>query len=342
MLISFTRAMLHFFFFNDTATTEIYTLSLHDALPIFISAADLPDNADYNVSVSTTKIIDANGNTLNHAWTFSVTDLVNCVCTPHISYLSKNHGPQGECITINGYCFDGTANKTANVSNIYFDTANAVVPPVYSGTAVGTTVPGGFSVGDTPNVSLEIDYGTGVFTSNQTPFNITAGAANGPCLWAVQPDAGQRGMPGIRFIGDRFGDTANIREATFWPSETVNVPAAEWTNTTIENVTVPMTVIDGNVFITNDVGDSNPIYFDVSFCGDGNIDPGEQCDTANLGGQDCARHGFVGGILACNYSCQFDTSSCSNAPQVTENTQDRKSTRLNSSHTDISRMPSSA
>src|SRR3712207_7602178 len=27
-----------FFFFNDTATTEIYTLSLHDALPIFMEA----------------------------------------------------------------------------------------------------------------------------------------------------------------------------------------------------------------------------------------------------------------------------------------------------------------
>src|SRR2546430_13668811 len=27
--------MVPFFFFNDTATTEIYTLSLHDALPIF-------------------------------------------------------------------------------------------------------------------------------------------------------------------------------------------------------------------------------------------------------------------------------------------------------------------
>src|SRR5258708_12276656 len=26
--------MFYFFFFNDTATTEIYTLSLHDALPI--------------------------------------------------------------------------------------------------------------------------------------------------------------------------------------------------------------------------------------------------------------------------------------------------------------------
>src|SRR2546429_1736261 len=29
------RVIGYFFFFNDTATTEIYTLSLHDALPIF-------------------------------------------------------------------------------------------------------------------------------------------------------------------------------------------------------------------------------------------------------------------------------------------------------------------
>src|SRR2546429_3393022 len=30
----FLAPLLSFFFFNDTATTEIYTLSLHDALPI--------------------------------------------------------------------------------------------------------------------------------------------------------------------------------------------------------------------------------------------------------------------------------------------------------------------
>src|SRR2546425_10792157 len=30
--------LLFFFFFNDTATTEIYTLSLHDALPICLQA----------------------------------------------------------------------------------------------------------------------------------------------------------------------------------------------------------------------------------------------------------------------------------------------------------------
>src|SRR2546426_12788546 len=31
---SLLRIFTFFFFFNDTATTEIYTLSLHDALPI--------------------------------------------------------------------------------------------------------------------------------------------------------------------------------------------------------------------------------------------------------------------------------------------------------------------
>src|SRR3712207_8967737 len=31
----FDASLTCFFFFNDTATTEIYTLSLHDALPIY-------------------------------------------------------------------------------------------------------------------------------------------------------------------------------------------------------------------------------------------------------------------------------------------------------------------
>src|SRR2546430_9001146 len=35
-----------FFFFNDTATTEIYTLSLHDALPISTAAARIPTACD--------------------------------------------------------------------------------------------------------------------------------------------------------------------------------------------------------------------------------------------------------------------------------------------------------
>src|SRR3712207_7411068 len=38
-----TRIVRCFFFFNDTATTEIYTLSLHDALPIWNGPLMLSD-----------------------------------------------------------------------------------------------------------------------------------------------------------------------------------------------------------------------------------------------------------------------------------------------------------
>src|SRR2546427_12874895 len=40
--ISLLHIFFFFFFFNDTATTEIYTLSLHDALPICLSASVCP------------------------------------------------------------------------------------------------------------------------------------------------------------------------------------------------------------------------------------------------------------------------------------------------------------
>src|SRR5438105_9987677 len=38
-MISTHSSCYFFFFFNDTATTEIYTLSLHDALPIWGSSS---------------------------------------------------------------------------------------------------------------------------------------------------------------------------------------------------------------------------------------------------------------------------------------------------------------
>src|SRR5436189_5803021 len=38
LLLASASAVFHSFFFNDTATTEIYTLSLHDALPISSSS----------------------------------------------------------------------------------------------------------------------------------------------------------------------------------------------------------------------------------------------------------------------------------------------------------------
>src|SRR2546430_10104761 len=49
------RPTYYFFFFNDTATTEIYTLSLHDALPISPARRNLTiagEPADTEVSVA--------------------------------------------------------------------------------------------------------------------------------------------------------------------------------------------------------------------------------------------------------------------------------------------------
>src|SRR2546429_3036407 len=54
-----------FFFFNDTATTEIYTLSLHDALPIWsTSRAGSPLRVRYSNSPSAS---DVDGDDFNWA-----------------------------------------------------------------------------------------------------------------------------------------------------------------------------------------------------------------------------------------------------------------------------------
>src|SRR2546422_11326669 len=45
LYISCFLHLFFFFFFNDTATTEIYTLSLHDALPIWGIRSSSPSRA---------------------------------------------------------------------------------------------------------------------------------------------------------------------------------------------------------------------------------------------------------------------------------------------------------
>ena len=54
-----------FFFFNDTATTEIYTLSLHDALPIYASGFEV--GSDYTER-SGFDPVGRDGISLSQAW----------------------------------------------------------------------------------------------------------------------------------------------------------------------------------------------------------------------------------------------------------------------------------
>jgi len=49
---------------------------------------------------------------------------------------------------------------------------------------------------------------------------------------------------------------------------------------------------------------------EIAGCDDGFIDPGEDCDGTNLGGQTCEGLGFSGGTLDCTPICNFDTSGC--------------------------------
>src|SRR2546430_11183949 len=51
LYILLPTSLFFFFFFNDTATTEIYTLSLHDALPIFYFLRSLKRRADIRVKL---------------------------------------------------------------------------------------------------------------------------------------------------------------------------------------------------------------------------------------------------------------------------------------------------
>lgn len=45
-------------------------------------------------------------------------------------------------------------------------------------------------------------------------------------------------------------------------------------------------------------------------CGNAVVSGIEQCDGANLAGEDCISQGFVGGTLQCYPNCGFDTSAC--------------------------------
>ena len=77
-----SRAPTFFFFFNDTATTEIYTLSLHDALPICSA------NAVRGVPFFCSSLAFATENKLSSITDGVITNLVN----GEMYWASKNKG----------------------------------------------------------------------------------------------------------------------------------------------------------------------------------------------------------------------------------------------------------
>jgi hypothetical protein len=48
----------------------------------------------------------------------------------------------------------------------------------------------------------------------------------------------------------------------------------------------------------------------VAECGNGKLDPGEECDGVLLGGKGCGSLGYIGGTLSCKKGCKFETILC--------------------------------
>src|SRR5256714_1667921 len=80
-------------FSNDTATTEIYTLSLHDALPICtaqditLGAGNLTLNVTGNVTQTASNVITAAGLQLLGSGTVTLNDIGNNDATPAATYI---------------------------------------------------------------------------------------------------------------------------------------------------------------------------------------------------------------------------------------------------------------
>src|SRR5437016_7333785 len=78
--------MLHlcffFFFFNDTATTEIYTLSLHDALPIYKQEFDqfMREYSENQLTARINNVIINNAAKRSEEHTSELQSLTNLVC----------------------------------------------------------------------------------------------------------------------------------------------------------------------------------------------------------------------------------------------------------------------
>ena len=69
---------------------------------------------------------------------------------------------------------------------------------------------------------------------------------------------------------------------------------------------------DPDTGLDDTTGDPDPTDTDGDACGNGELDPGEQCDGDNLGRIGCEREGFDSGTLSCTAECTFDTSACCN------------------------------
>src|SRR2546425_749287 len=114
-----------FFFFNDTATTEIYTLSLHDALPIFGIMTFIRGCSLMNALFNWFSIIFTAGVALN-VWvkrseehTSELQSLAYLVCRLLLEKKKKTVTRAGERITVEDMRGTSRAHLISCVSTVF-------------------------------------------------------------------------------------------------------------------------------------------------------------------------------------------------------------------------------
>ncbi|MDD2646666.1 MAG: Ig-like domain-containing protein [Patescibacteria group bacterium] len=277
---------------------------------------DLTPNLTYQIEMTSDLVINQKGDTLGKTWSFKTTTAANCLCAPWINRVSPAQGPSGQCITVFGECFTGTPSHSAAPKNnqISFLIGPSVVnsPVEYvSDNYLTTTVPDtGEDLPVAAKVRLTIVYsssGEEETSNSDVTYTIDrSGSAQGPCLWVINPSSGYRDKTNIELNGIRLGNGGGEKDAVKFYNEAAvsNCPGTgcNWSDTKINNFKVPSLAGTGDVYVSNNNGNSNALPFTVleqlpgpgEVCSDGNVCPngstrcqGEPTYTCRVNNTDC-------------------------------------------------------
>ncbi|MCF7907098.1 Ig-like domain-containing protein [Patescibacteria group bacterium] len=249
--------------------------------------SNLTNDSEYTIEINTDLIIDVDNNTLGKDWSFEVTNLQDCACAPIIYQTLPAQGPRGSCVTVTGYCFNGTLERPATINGFWFDDGDnpdgEISAEIMSSTSnsLTTVIPADFGepIDDVPDELSERikivyeDNGEEVNIPSANQFTVISNQlAQGPCIWRLAPNQGKVStnfeIKGIR-LGSEEGN--NYVGMNSW-ADHLNIEGA-WTNEEIDQVVVPAFSTAGErdvkVAVFNEAEGnylfSNPAPFDVIF-----------------------------------------------------------------------------
>src|SRR2546422_1139497 len=234
---AFVHAFFSFFFFNDTATPEIYPLSLHDALPIStltITTTPSPPAGVYSVTVT-----GASG-TLVHSVTLTL------IVNPDFRIIAGAPSPSSfvaggsttSAVTMNSLGFNGTVSLSATLS-----------PTVAGFISSFNTRNIGLIVGSTGSAILTIKSSTttpsGTYTATivATSGSITHSASISFIVLPDFPIASSTVQPANVLAGSSASSTISLNSFGLGASVhlTLSIPSGLGLTASVADVNIPLT-----------------------------------------------------------------------------------------------------